>query len=166
MLLLSLLFRCFYAEVGGPKPNETEIRTCIPEKLEAIIEQQVGKRIIIAQNKELVSVFQVEMTRQVNARLASRRAISKQTKDNLKVKSLANPFAALQGSWTIPCSQCGDKLGHSLTLDSYNIQRLLLGKKLSIESSPLMARLKGPHTVRVSLEDIVELYLDHEPFRG
>jgi hypothetical protein len=137
----------------------------LPKKMEEDIERELAKRIVAAQNKELLATFQNEMTRQVKAYLNSGRHFSEQLEEKLKLKTLANPFAALRGSWEIPCIPCGKHLEHSLTLDSYGIQWLLLGRSLEAEPSIFAGTKARGHSASVTLEDIVELYLDHEPKR-
>ena len=106
------------------------------------------------------------MKRQVRAYLSSWPSTPKRIVDELNQKTIANPFAALQGEWSIPCTRCGKNYVHVLTLDSYNIVQLLVGNVLEVRPSLLMAGIVGRHTVNVSLADIVKQYLDHEPYRG
>jgi len=134
-------------------------------RMEEIIESIVTKRVIAAQNKELITIFRNEVNKQLNdyGDIWPSTRLGTKTEEKVKKlleKAIANPFVALKGKWFIRCTTCGEFGSHTLTLDTYGIQRLLMRKELQVPASDFMVYSKGRHSVHVTLADIVKLYLE------
>lgn len=163
------IIKCILLQLEKP-PSERVfgkelLESGVVASFEGFIEDSVSKRLKAAEDNSLREKFEKVVGKRVQEKLASweglpmhEHGVKKLEIAKLEDKQRADPFVALRGEWGVRCSSCGSF--HTLGLNRiYDIRELLCNGYIDVPYLSLNASSLGTHPRRVTLEEVVELYL-------
>lgn len=148
------------------KPEEIrsypeEIRKSgILEQFEELIARETVKSVLTARRADYQAIFADEVIRRI--KYHHWEYTTPTMLESLKHRVYSNPYEALINDWTFACPKLDGNCLHVLKLlNIETVEKLLLKKSVFVKPDSLSQYL-DPHTICISLEDVVNKYLEME----